>query len=72
MCLGAIYWARPAEVFFMNTREDAAEIGFDDQFIYDEIAHNPGDRRIPFRAVRFPEAIKAFQLWKNKSDKTPY
>ncbi len=72
MCLGAIYWARPEKVYFVNSREDAAEIGFDDQFIYDEIALKAESRRIPFIQITFPQASAAFQAWKDKSDKTPY
>lgn len=72
MCLGAIYWARPKAVFFINSREDAAAIGFDDQFIYDEIAMEPEKRKIPFLQLGWPPASKAFEAWKNKSDKTPY
>ncbi len=72
MCLGAIYWARPAAVFYMNNREDAAEIGFDDQFIYDEIVMPPAARKIPFKVIHHPEAIRAFEHWKNKIDKTSY
>lgn len=72
MCMGAIYWARPAAVYYINSREDAAEIGFDDQFIYDEISKEHQLRRIPFMKEEFPAARQAFQDWKNKSDKTPY
>jgi tRNA(Arg) A34 adenosine deaminase TadA len=72
MCLGAIYWARPSAVFYVNSREDAAEIGFDDQFIYDEIGKEPQFRQIPFLKTDYPEAREAFREWKNKTDKTPY
>jgi tRNA(Arg) A34 adenosine deaminase TadA len=72
MCLGAIYWARPAAVYYINSRQDAAEIGFDDQFIYDEISREHHQRRIPFLKEDFPAARQAFLDWKNKSDKTPY
>lgn len=72
MCLGAIYWARPAAVFYMNNREDAAGIGFDDQFIYDEIVMPPAARKIPFQVIHHPEAKSAFEQWKNKTDKTSY
>ena len=53
MCLGAIYWARPKKVYYALTREDAAKIGFDDQFIYDEIALKMDDRKIPFENLFF-------------------
>ena len=72
MCLGAIYWARPKAVYFMNSREDAAGIGFDDQFIYSEISMDPAKRKIPFIFIDYPEAKQAFRQWKTKTDKTTY
>jgi guanine deaminase len=72
MCLGAIYWARPKIVYFVNTREEAADIGFDDQFIYEEIVTRPQDRKIPFLHIAFPKASEAFQAWSDKADKIPY
>lgn len=72
MCLGAIYWARPRAVYFVNSREEAAAIGFDDQFIYDEIKREPSNRKIPFLHVVYPDARRAFQAWADKEDKTPY
>ena len=72
MCLGAIYWARPEKMFYAGTREDAAKVGFDDQFIYDEIAGNIHDRKIA--AINFlrEEAIKVFENWDKKTDKVEY
>lgn len=72
MCLGAIYWARPAQMFFACTREDAAEIGFDDHFIYDEIELPIEDRHI--KSINFlrDEGLKVFGNWANKTDKTKY
>jgi guanine deaminase len=73
MCLGAIYWARPKKVFFANSRADAAGIGFDDDFIYREIALPPnGSRKIPFQQLRMPAALQVFRDWDNKQDKTSY
>lgn len=72
MCLGAIYWARPKVVYYCNTREEAAEIGFDDNLIYQEIGLEPSKRKIPFVRVDFPGARVAFQTWKQKTDKTQY
>jgi len=72
MCLGAIYWARPFIVYFVNSQADAASIGFDDQFIYDEINLKPANRKIPFLYVDHPRAKDAFRLWSEKTDKTPY
>lgn len=72
MCMGAIYWARPAQVFFAGTREDAAEVGFDDQFIYDEIEKAIDERRMKIINLMRDEALVVFQNWANKSDKIEY
>lgn len=69
MCLGAIYWARPDKVFFGATRNDAAQAGFDDEFIYQETARNPEQRKIPFRQICNEEANAVFESWKSKADK---
>lgn len=72
MCLGAIFWARPAKVFYACTKNDAAEAGFDDDFIYQEIEVKPADRKIPMNSLLREESLKAFELWKEKGDKTLY
>lgn len=72
MCLGAIYWARPDKVYYGCTKKDAAEIGFDDQFIYDEIEQPLHSRQIPFEQLGKEIAIKAFQMWDVKPDKVEY
>ena len=72
MCLGAIYWARPKMVFFGCNREDASEIGFDDQFIYDEMERDLGDRKIKIVKMMRKEALTAFEEWSEKMDKTKY
>lgn len=72
MCLGAIFWARPARVFYACTKEDAADAGFDDDFIYQEIKLDPTKRKIPMFAMLREESLKAFELWKEKGDKTIY
>jgi guanine deaminase len=72
MCLGAIYWARPAKVYYANTRTDAAEIGFDDSMIYEEINVPLENRKIPMIPFGRQEAIKVFEEWKNKTDKIEY
>ncbi len=72
MCLGAIYWARPDKVYYANTREDAALINFDDSMIYDELGKDFGQRKIPFIQLGRNEALKAFEEWKHKEDKTSY
>lgn len=72
MCLGAIYWARPERVYFAGTRDDAAEAGFDDDFIYEEISKDIGERRLPIINLLREEAQALFENWKNKPDKTEY
>ena len=72
MCLGAIYWARPARVFYAATREDAANAGFDDQFIYDEIEKNIEDRQMKLVNLMRDEGLTIFENWENKSDKKKY
>ncbi len=72
MCLGAIYWARPARIVFACTKKDAAAIQFDDQFIYDEIELPVSDRNIPTEQVGRDIAISVFELWASMDDKTEY
>jgi guanine deaminase len=72
MCLGAIYWARPARVYFANTQGDAAKIGFDDSFIYREIRTPFRRRRIPMLPFMRKEALAAFRAWAQKHDKIEY
>ncbi|MFM2208220.1 MAG: hypothetical protein RL213_2195 [Bacteroidota bacterium] len=72
MCLGAIYWARPSKVYFANTRYQAADAGFDDAFIYEEIVLDPAVRRIPMIHIPDDEAMQVFRDWIAKPDKTLY
>ena len=72
MCLGAIYWARPKMVFFGCNREDAAQIGFDDQFIYDELEKEFEQRQIKLVRLMRNESLSAFEEWRAKEDKTEY
>ena len=72
MCLGAIYWARPDKVFYANTHIDAAGIGFDDFFIYKEIALPISGRKIPMVQMMRKEAFIAFQEWQRSQDKIHY
>ncbi len=72
MCLGAIYWARPKIVYYANNREDAANIGFDDSMIYEELGIDLNQRKIPIINLGRKEALKIFEEWKNKEDKTQY
>jgi guanine deaminase len=72
MCLAALYWARPDRVFYANGREEAAEAGFDDQFIYRELERPPGARSLRLRKVDVPGAREPFRLWLAKEDRIEY
>jgi tRNA(Arg) A34 adenosine deaminase TadA len=72
MCLGAIYWARPACVYFAGLSSDAANAGFDDEAIYKEITAPHSDRKIPMIPLMHEEALEAFRVWKEKADKISY
>ena len=72
MCLGAIYWARPKRVFFGCTRTDAADIQFDDDFIYKEITVPLDQRQIPMIPLLREEALVVFREWQEMADKTLY
>ena len=63
MCLGAIYWARPERFFYACTKTDAAAIGFDDKFIYEELEIPLGERKIPAEQLMREDALKVFQQW---------
>ena len=72
MCMGAIYWARPDKVYYANTRFDAANIGFDDSMIYQELTIPFEERKISISCVGREHAIKVFEEWMEKGDKTLY
>lgn len=72
MCLSAIYWARLDKIYYANSRGDAADIGFDDEMLYQEILKPVDQRMIPTLRLLADEAIKPFEAWKNKTDKIPY
>lgn len=72
MCMGAIYWARPLIVYYANTREDAADIGFDDEFIYKELKLELKDRELKIEQYMREDAILVFEEWKSKHDKVEY
>jgi len=72
MCLGAIYWARPEKMFFACNREDAARVGFDDDFIYKEIERPIAERKIESINFLREEGLRVFEKWANKLDKTEY
>jgi tRNA(Arg) A34 adenosine deaminase TadA len=72
MCLSAIYWARLGNVFYANTRRDAAKIDFDDDFIYREVALPIRKRTLKMKQILHDEALAAFAEWQRKPDKIPY
>jgi tRNA(Arg) A34 adenosine deaminase TadA len=72
MCLAAVYWARIPTVFYGNTRADAAAIGFDDDFIYQQVPLPPEKRAIKMSPLLRPAAQATFQAWAKKSDKVRY
>ena len=72
MCLSALYWAGVRKIFYGNTKEDADAINFSDRFIYEQLAKRPSDRAIPCIHVKSDRAIRAFEMWADKSDKVEY
>ena len=72
MCLGAIYWARPARVFFGSTANDAAKAGFDDSLIYADIPQPHSERKIPMVQLMREEALEAFRAWEQQPNKLRY
>lgn len=72
MCLGAIYWAHLDKIYYGNNKTDAARIGFDDSFIYDELALKREDRNKAMEELLPDEAIAAFRAWEEKADKVEY
>lgn len=72
MCLGAIYWARIGRIYYGNTRYDARDINFSDDFIYEELARPIPQRAVPLIPLLHEEAIRSFRLWTEKADKTEY
>lgn len=72
MCLGAIYWARIDKIYYANTKADAAAIGFDDHFIYDELENPMEKRKLPFVQILRDEALTAFKLWETTEHKDHY
>lgn len=72
MCLGAIYWARIKNIYFACDKNDAAEAGFDDAFIYEEFKLSYEKRNIPALQINQDEAKEVFLKWIQKQDKIPY
>lgn len=72
MCLSAIYWARLDKVYYANTKVDAADIGFDDKFIYDELDKAMDERSLPIVQMLRDEGLQAFKLWNQSAMKVAY
>ncbi len=72
MCFGAIYWARPKAVYYACTKADAAEIDFDDQFIYDELEKDKSNLKIDFINLLRDEGKSVFKEWKSKTNRIDY
>ena len=72
MCLGAIYWARLDHLYYAATQHDAAGAGFDDAFIYRELALDPKERSLSTQQLLHGEALQAFADWRDKEDRTDY
>jgi guanine deaminase len=72
MCLAAIYWARLERIWFANTQQDAARIGFDDAFLYREVALPIARRKLPMGQLLQSEALAVFRAWEAKLDKVAY
>ena len=72
MCLGAIYWARLDRLYYASTRADAANVGFDDAHIYEELPLDPSQRELPTESLLREEAQLVFEAWAKKADKKEY
>ena len=72
MCLGAIYWARPDKIYYANTKQDASNIHFDDQFIYSELDVSIAERKLPTIQLLRNEAQTAFTQWEESTEKVKY
>lgn len=72
MCLGAIYWAHLDHIYYGCNRRDAADAGFDDEFIYEELSLAPAERQKVMEVLLPDESLAAFRMWKEKKDKKRY
>jgi tRNA(Arg) A34 adenosine deaminase TadA len=72
MCLSAIYWANIKTIYYCYDRDDAANIGFNDKFIYDELSQPINKRSLKMEKIDMPFSNDLFEEWKNKQDKIPY
>jgi guanine deaminase len=72
MCLAAVYWARIPKLYYANTRADAAVIGFDDDFIYDQLQLPPEKRAVAMQTLLRDEAQEGFRTWQTLANKIEY
>jgi guanine deaminase len=72
MCIGAIYWARPKAVYYACTKQEAAKIGFDDQFIYEQLALPMEHRKIPMQQISPDDGDLPFRTWEISKNKVEY
>lgn len=72
MCLAALYWARCARIFYGNTAADAAAVGFDDSFLYDEVKRPISERRIPIVQLLGDESLASFKAWISSVERIEY
>lgn len=72
MCLGAIYWARPKKIYYACSKQDAANAGFDDSFIYEEINISLAERSIPAFQLMQSDALVVFKDWLALENKIEY
>ncbi len=72
MCMAAIYWARPAKVYYATTCADASRFGFDDSQIMQQLQLPHAERKIPITQVMREKALAAFSIWQEKAAKIPY
>lgn len=72
MCLSAIYWAKIKNIYYSNTRNDAKKIGFDDEFIYDELKKNINEINLNIKRVTSDKSLESFNLWECKENKLTY
>ncbi|MBS1813247.1 MAG: nucleoside deaminase [Acidobacteria bacterium] len=72
MCLAALYWARCSAIYFGNSAQDAADAGFDDSFLYEELKRPLQERRIPISRLLAEEAIENFDVWRASAQRVDY
>jgi len=72
MCMGALYWARPGKIYYASSRRDAANVGFDDNYIYEQIALPAEQRKISMQCLQCEESKELFEEWKRLNNKSLY